>query len=404
MERATGLLGLLLLLGIAFLLSSHRSRIRWKTVAWGIGLQVVLAVFVLRLSIGRELLAKTVNVVTTLILFADEGSRFVFGWLSADNLPEGSIFAFRVLPIVIFISSFFSCLYYLGVMQLIVGLMARVMKRFMAVSGAESLTAAANVFMGQTEAPLVITPYIASMTESELLAMMTAGMATVSGAVMGGYIALGIQPAYLITASVMSAPASLVMAKLIIPETGEPVTSGRAVVKMERTEANLIEAAAKGAGQGAMLAINIAAMLIAFMSLIYMINAGLAHVSGLWGGKLSLQSLLGHALCPLAFLLGVPWADAPEVGRFMGVKVVLNEFIAYTDLAQLRGALQPKSELIATYTLCGFANFGSIGVQIGGIGVLAPSRRSDLARLGLRALAAAFMASCMTAAIAGIIA
>ena len=371
--------------------------------AWGIGLQVLVALFVLRLSIGRETLAKIVGGLTQLILFADEGSRFVFGWLVTDPSPDRFVFAFRVLPIVIFISSFFGCLYYLGIMQLVVGLMARVMKRLMGVSGAESLAAAANVFMGQTEAPLVITPYIAAMTESELLAMMSAGMATVSGAVLGGYIALGIDPAYLVTASLMSAPASLVMAKIIIPETQDPVTAGRVKLKVERTEANLIEAAAKGASQGLMLALNIAAMLIAFIALIYMVNAALGAVAGLWGLKVSLQSLLGYALSPLAFLLGVPWSDSLDVGRFLGLKLVLNEFVAYADLARLKDTLDPKSELIATFALCGFANFGSIGIQIGGIGVLAPSRRADLARLGLRALAAGFMATCMSAAVAGVI-
>jgi len=403
MERAIGLLGLCFLLGLGYLLSAHRARIRWKTVAWGLGLQFVVAFFVLRLSLGRQLLQATADAVTRLILFADEGGKFLFGWLVTDPSPDRLVFAFRVLPIVIFISSFFSCLYYLGVMQFIVGLMARVMKRLMEVSGAESLCAAANVFMGQTEAPLVITPYISGMTQSELLAMMTAGMATVSGAVLGGYIALGIQPTFLITASLMSAPASLVMAKLFVPETQQPATAGRVTVKIERPEANLIEAAAKGASQGMMLALNIAAMLIAFISLIYMLNAFLGRVALIWGGELSLQMLLGYALAPLAFLLGVPPADALDVGRCFGLKIALNEFVAFADLAQLKGHLQPRSEMIATYALCGFANFGSVGIQIGGIGVLAPNRRSDLARLGLRALAAGFMASCMTAAIAGMV-
>jgi len=403
MERAIGFFGLCFLLGVGYLLSNNRARIRWKTVAWGLGLQLAVAVFVLRLSLGRQLLRGVADGVTRLIFFADEGGKFLFGWLVTDASPDRFVFAFRVLPIVIFISSFFSCLYYLGVMQFIVGLMARVMKRLMEVSGAESLCAAANVFMGQTEAPLVITPYIPGMTQSELLAMMTAGMATVSGAVLGGYIALGIEPTFLITASLMSAPASLVMAKLFIPETQQSATAGRVTVQIERTEANLIEAAAKGASQGMMLALNIAAMLIAFISLIYMLNALLGWISSIWGGELSLELMLGYAMAPLAFLLGVPWSDALEVGRCFGLKIALNEFIAFADLAQLKETLQPRSEMIATYALCGFANFGSVGIQIGGIGVLAPNRRSDLARLGLRALAAGFMASCMTGAIAGII-
>lgn len=409
MERLIGLLGLVFLLAVAWLVSSNRAAIRWKTVLWGLVLQVVFALFVLKLDFGAQALAAVAKGVTRLISFADEGSGFIFGWLVTDPDPQRFVFAFKVLPIVIFISSFFTCLYYLGIMQLIVLGMARIMTRFMGVSGSESLAAAANVFMGQTEAPIVIAPYIPEMTRSELMALMTGGMATVSGAILGGYISLGINAEYLISASVMAAPASLVMAKMIIPETELSKTAGKVTLKIERTDANLIDAAARGAGQGAILAVNIAAMLVAFIAIIYLINGVLSGAGAMLGleqvlgRKLTLQLILGYMVAPVAFILGVPWSDASTVGQLIGLKIVLNEFIAYVDLAAMREALNPKSEMIATYALCGFANFSSIGIQIGGIGGLAPMRKSDLARLGLRAVLAGLMASLMTATIAGML-
>lgn len=409
MERLIGLLGLVFLLAVACLVSSNRAAIRWKTVLWGLVLQVVFALFVLKLDFGAQALAAVAKGVTRLISFADEGSSFIFGWLVTDPDPQRFVFAFKVLPIVIFISSFFTCLYYLGIMQLIVLGMARIMTRFMGVSGSESLAAAANVFMGQTEAPIVIAPYIPEMTRSELMALMTGGMATVSGAILGGYISLGINAEYLISASVMAAPASLVMAKMIIPETEVSKTAGKVTLKIERTDANLIDAAARGAGQGAILAVNIAAMLVAFIAIIYLINGALSGAGAMLGleqvlgRKLTLQLILGYMVAPVAFILGVPWSDASTVGQLIGLKIVLNEFIAYVDLAAMREALNPKSEMIATYALCGFANFSSIGIQIGGIGGLAPMRKSDLARLGLRAVLAGLMASLMTATIAGML-
>lgn len=409
MERLIGLLGLAFLLAVAWLVSSNRAAIRWKTVLWGLVLQVVFALFVLKLDFGAQALAAVAKGVTRLISFADEGSSFIFGWLVTDPDPQRFVFAFKVLPIVIFISSFFTCLYYLGIMQLIVLGMARIMTRFMGVSGSESLAAAANVFMGQTEAPIVIAPYIPEMTRSELMALMTGGMATVSGAILGGYISLGINAEYLISASVMAAPASLVMAKMIIPETEVSKTAGKVTLKIERTDANLIDAAARGAGQGAILAVNIAAMLVAFIAIIYLINGALSGAGAMLGleqvlgRKLTLQLILGYMVAPVAFILGVPWSDASTVGQLIGLKIVLNEFIAYVDLAAMREALNPKSEMIATYALCGFANFSSIGIQIGGIGGLAPMRKSDLARLGLRAVLAGLMASLMTATIAGML-
>lgn len=407
MHRLFGLVGIAFLLGVAYLFSNNRAAIRWKTVVWGIVLQLLFALFILKFDFGQRVLSAVARGVTRLVSFADEGSAFVFGSLAND--PQNFIFAFKVLPIVIFISSFFTMLYYLGIMQLVVRVMARLMTRFMGVSGSESLAAAANVFMGQTEAPIVLAPYIPQMTYSELMALMTGGMATVSGAILGGYISLGINAEYLIAASLMAAPASLLMAKMIIPETETPKTAGKVTLKIERTAANIIDAAALGAGQGAVLAINIAAMLIAFIAIIYLLNGVLTQAGELlgleerFGMKLSMQLILGYLLAPVAFLMGVPWGDATTVGQLIGVKVVINEFVAYVDLVGLKGTLNAKSELIATYALCGFANLSSIGIQIGGIGGLAPTRKSELAKLGLRAVLAGSLASFMTATLAGML-
>ena len=404
-----GLIGILLFLGLAYLLSSNRAAIRWRTVVLGLLLQLAFSLLVLRLGFGRRLWAAGGEAVTQLIVAADEGGRFVFGWLAADPNPDHFVFAFKVLPIVIFVSGLFSCLYYLGIMQIVVGGMARLMTWAMGVSGSESVAVAANVFVGQTEAPLIVAPYIPEMTESELMALMTAGMATVSGAVLGGYIALGIQADHLLAASFMAAPASLVMAKMMVPETSPSKTAGRVSLKIERTSANLIDALARGAGQGARLALNIAAMLIAFVGMVYLLNGILAAVSralglnDLLGITPTLQLILGYVLAPLAFLMGVPWEESLQVGQLIGVKVVLNEFVAYRDLVAVRETLGPKSQLIATYALCGFANFGSIGVQIGGIGGLAPERKWEVAKLGMKALLAGSMASFLTASLAAIV-
>ncbi len=407
MNRLIGLVGILVLLSIAYLFSQNRKAIQWKIVGWGLFLQLLFGLLVLKLNFGQKALSVVAAGVTKLIGFADAGGGFVFGWIVED--PDKFVFAFKVLPIVIFISSFFTCLYYLGIMQLIVLGMAKLMTRFMGVSGAESLAAAANVFMGQTEAPIIIAPYIPKMTYSELMALMTGGMATVSGAILGGYIGLGISAEYLITASVMAAPASLLMAKMIIPETEVSNTAGKVTLKIERTDTNLIEAAARGAGQGMTLAINIAAMLIAFIAIIYLVNGCFAWVGRVTtleaslGRPLSLELIFGYLLSPVAFIMGVPWEDVTKVGQLIGVKVVLNEFVAYGQLATLKSQMLPKSELIATFALCGFANFSSVGIQIGGIGGLAPNRKADLARLGLRAVLAGSLASFMTATLAGML-
>ena len=402
-----GVLGVVLMLFVAYLFSDNRAAIRWRTVAWGIALQFIFAVFILKVPIGQQALRVVAQSVTAVIEFSSAGSSFVFGHLAND--PEYFVFAFKVLPIVIFISSLFAVLYHLGVMQRVVFLMALIMNRLMGVSGSESLAAAGNVFLGQTETPIIVAPYISQMTRSELMALMTGGMATVSGAILGGYIALGINAEFLIAASVLAALASLVMAKMIVPETDVSKTGDTVMISVERRDANVIDAVARGAGKGVILAINIAAMLIAFVSLIALLNSAFSFLGETFGlqeslgVRLSMQWVLGCALAPVALIMGVPWVDSFVVGQLIGVKIVLNEFVAYTQMVEVHGALQAKSELIATYALCGFANFSSIGIQIGGIGGLAPERRSDLAKLGMRALLAGSLASFMTAALAGML-
>ncbi|MBN2430165.1 MAG: NupC/NupG family nucleoside CNT transporter [Acidobacteria bacterium] len=406
MERFTGLIGLAVIIGIAWLFSTDRRAIRPRTLLWGLGLQFLLAFVLLRFSPGIEALRWFAQKVTLLGQFADDGSRFLFGSLM-DEQTYGVIFAIKILPTIIFISCIFSVLYYLGVMQWIVYFLARIMKRLLAISGAESLAVAANVFMGQTEAPLLVAPYIAEMTRSELLCLMVGGMATVSGAILVTFIdVLGINAAFLISASIMAAPAAIMMAKILIPETDEPKTAGRVTIEVKSDDANIIDAASRGAAKGMQLAINVAAMLIAFIALIAMANGILARLTEpLLNEALTLEQLMGWALAPLALVMGVPWSEAVQVGGLLGKKVILNEFVAYADLSRLMAehSLGTRSEMIATYALCGFANFSSIGIQIGGIGPLAPNKKHQLARLGLRALLGGSLATCLTATIAGII-
>lgn len=414
MDRWIGLIGIVVLFGIAYLFSANRRAIRWRTILWGFALQLLFAISVLRWPPGQMALKAVADLISTIIGFAGFGSRFVFSWLADDQSflnairsePVGPvIFAFVVMPIVIFIASLFTILYFLGVMQQVVRAMAILMAKTMKTSGSESLAAAANVFMGQTEAPIVIAPYIPTMTRSELLALMVGGMATVSGAVLGAFIALGIDASYLLTASVMAAPASLIMAKLLMPETERSVTAGTVTLKVERTHVNVIDAAASGAGQGVILVINIVAMLIAFIALISMIDGGLAWLGSRVGlPQLNLKWIFGQVLQWLALIMGVPAVDALTVGQLFGTKLVLNEFVAYLDLAKLQAGMTEKGRLIATFALCGFANFSSIGIQIGGIGGLAPTRKADLAQLGFRALLGGTLATFLTATIAGLLA
>jgi CNT family concentrative nucleoside transporter len=406
MERFTGLLGLVVILGVAWLFSTHKSAIKLKLLAWGMGLQIAFAILVLKTNFGLVFQAIGAGV-NSMLEFAEKGSDFLFGPLGIKSGPYGVIFAFQVLPIVIFIASFFSILYYLGVMQAVVKAMAVGMQKVMGVSGAESLNVAASIFMGQTEAPLTIKPFLAGLTESELFTIMTAGMAHVSGAVMAAYVKVaGVSIIHLLTAVIMTAPATIMLAKIFVPETEKPATAGRVEVKVEKTAVNVIDAAAQGAGDGLHLALNIGGMLIAFLALIAMVNGIFGWIHGLpamgWVPA-SMEKLFGIIFSPVAWLLGVPWKDAATIGDLLGTRLVLNEFVAFLKLGPMKGTLDPRSFTIATYALCGFANFSSIAIQIGGIGALAPTRKSDLARLGLRAVAAGTMANFMSACIAGML-
>src|SRR5437660_2364206 len=384
MGRFTGFLGLAVILGVAWLFSTNRRAIKLRLIAWGMGLQLAFALLVLKTDFGK-VFQWIGNGVNAMLEYAEQGSSFLFGPLGLKSGPYGVIFAFQVLPIVIFIASFFSILYYLGVMQAVVKAMAIGMQKVMGVSGAESLNVAASIFMGQTEAPLTIKPFLAGLTESELFTIMTSGMAHVSGAVMAAYVKIaGVSIEHLLTAVIMTAPATIMLSKIFIPETGKPATAGRVDIKVEKTAVNVIDAAAQGAGDGLRLALNIGGMLIAFLALIAMGDGVLAWAHGLplmgWLPA-SLERVFGILFAPVAWLMGVPWKDASTIGDLLGTRLVLNEFVAFLKLGPMKDALDPKSFAIATYALCGFANFSSIAIQIGGIGALAPNRKSDLARL-----------------------
>ena len=407
MGRFTGVLGLIIIMGLAWLISAHKRAIKLRILGWGLSLQILFAVLVLRTDFGKvfQAISRGVN---AMIGYVQAGSSFVFGeQLGAPNSSFGVVFAFQVLPIVIFIASFFSILYYLGIMQWVVRGMAVVMLKTMGVSGAESLNVAASIFMGQTEAPLTIKPFIAGMTESELFTIMTSGMAHVSGAVMAAYVLVAhVEIQHLLTAVIMTAPATIMLAKIFIPETEKPATAGRVEIKVEKTAVNVIDAAAQGAGDGLRLALNIGAMLIAFIALIAMCNGFLGWLHGFplfsWVPP-TLEKIFGTIFAPLAWVMGVSWKDAADIGNLLGTRLVLNEFVAFTQLGPMKAHLDPRSFTIATYALCGFANFSSIAIQIGGIGALAPNRKSDLARMGLRAVAAGSMANFMSACIAGML-
>jgi concentrative nucleoside transporter, CNT family len=402
MGRFTGLLGLAVILAAAWLMSNHKRHIQARIIAWGLGLQCLFAFLVLKTPLS-EVLRTVSGGVAAMFGFAETGSTFVFGNLGSASGPGGFYFAFQVLPIIIFIASFFSILYYLGLMQHIVRAMAVAMQKIMGVSGAEALNVAASIFMGQTEAPLTIKPFIAGMTESELFTIMTCGMAHVSGAVMALYVLSGhVEIRHLLTAVIMTAPATIMLAKLIVPEVGKPATAGRVEIRTEQTAVNVIDAAAQGAGDGLRLTLNIAAMLIAFLALIAMANGILKWVHGYVGFvPVSLESIFGAVFAPVAWLLGVPWQDARVVGGLLGTRLITNEAVAFTQLGQIKNQLHGTSFTIATYALCGFANLSSIAIQIGGIGALAENRKSDIARLGLRAVAAGTMANFMSACIVG---
>ena len=407
MGRFTGILGLLSMLALAFIFSTNRRAIRLKTVAWGLGLQFVFAVFVLRIDAGRIAFQKAGNAVTTLLGYAYAGSHFVFGDLAKPGSQLG-YFAFGVLPTVIFIAAFFAVLYHFGIMQIIIRVFAWVMTRVMGASGAESLNVAASIFMGQTEAPLTIRPFLPDLTRSELMTVMTSGMAHVSGGIMAAYIAFGIDPKHLLSAVIMTAPGTLLMAKMLVPETEQAKTAGKVVMSAEEEktekEENLLGAIARGTTDGLHLALNIAAMLISFLALIALTN-------GIMGGihnhlryfPHSLEQVFGYLFWPIAWVIGIPVHDCAAVGNLLGIRMVLNELVAFSQLGDQKALLEPRTVTIATFALCGFANLSSIGIQIGGIGALSPNKRGELARLGFRAMIAGTMANLMSASIAGML-
>jgi CNT family concentrative nucleoside transporter len=406
MGRFTGLLGLVLIVAGAWFFSGHRKKIELRLLAWGLGLQFGLAFLILKTDFGRLFQIASIAV-NALLEYAEAGSHFLFGPLGAKTGPFGVIFAFQVLPIVIFIASLFAVLYQFGVMQIVIKGMAIVMQRVMRASGAESTCVAASIFMGQTEAPLTIRPFLPRLTQSELFTIMTSGMAHVSGAVMAAYVKIaGVDIKHLLTAVIMTAPATIMLAKMFIPEVDKPETAGDVRVEVERPGVNIIDAAARGAGEGLHLALNIGGMLIAFLALIALVNGifGWAHgLPGMGWFPQSLEKVFAILFAPVAWLIGVSWKDAQAVGNLLGTRLVLNEFVAFLQLGPIKDQLDPRSFVISTYALCGFANFSSIAIQIGGIGALAPNRKSDLARLGLRAVAAGTLANFMSAAIAGIL-
>jgi CNT family concentrative nucleoside transporter len=408
MGRFTGILGLLTMLSLAYAFSTNRRAIRPKTVAWGLGLQVAFAIFVLKIEFGRTLFQKAGDAVNRLLSYAFAGSQFVFGDLGKQGSHLGFYFAFQVLPTVIFICALFAVLYYLGVMQLVIRAAAWLMIRLMGVSGAESLNVAASIFMGQTEAPQTIRPFLPDLTYSELMTVMTSGMAHVSGSIMAAYIAFGIEPKHLLSAVIMTAPGTLLMAKMLVPETEVPKTAGRVVMSEEEVELeknqNLLGAIARGTTDGLHMALNIAAMLISFLALVALFDGimGGIHAHMAWFPS-SLEAVLGALFAPIAWVIGVPWHDCRLIGNLLGVRMVLNELVAFSMLGPQRAVLDPRSFTIATFALCGFANFSSIGIQMGGIGALAPNKKADLAKLGIRAMLAGTMANLMSASIAGML-
>ena len=408
MARFTGILGLLTMLALGYIFSTNRRAIRLKTVGWGLGLQIVFAVFVLKVEMGRILFQRAGDAVNRLLSYSYIGSKFVFGELGAQRSAMGFAFAFQVLPTVIFIAAFFAVLYHYGIMQLIIKGAAIVMTKFMGASGAESLNVAASIFMGQTEAPLTIRPFLPDLTRSELMTVMTSGMAHVSGGIMAAYIAFGIEPKHLLSAVIMTAPGTILMSKMLVPETETPKTAGRVVMSEEEVETekkeNLLGAIARGTTDGLYLALNIAAMLISFLALIALLNGILGAIHGHVGWfPSSLESILGTLFAPIAWVIGIPWHDCRAIGNLLGTRMALNELVAFSMLGPQKAALDPRSFTIATFALCGFANLSSIGIQLGGIGALAPNKRGELAKLGLRAMLAGTMANLMSASIAGML-
>ena len=418
MDRFTGVLGILAVLLAAYLGSTDRKRIRWRTIAWGLGLQFTFAFLVLRFNYGQQFMAWAGGVVTSMLSATFAGTRVLFGQLGLPNsgafgnlLPsqppnQGAIFAFQVLPTIIFISAFFAVLYHIGLMQIIIRAMAWVMLKTMRISGAESMNVAASIFIGQTEAPLTIRPFLSKATRSELMVIMTSGMAHVSGGIMAMYISQGVEARHLLSAVIMTSPGTILIAKMLVPETEVPATEGKVVIPKDELHAdeNFIGSIARGTIDGGKLAMNVGIMLISFLALVALLDSvllwthGMAYMHWVPG---SLGQILGFFFAPVAWLIGVPWHDCGAIGNLLGTRMALNEVIAYISLGAQRAVLAPRSFTIATFALCGFANLGSIGMQIGGIGALVPERRNDLAKLGVRAMLAGTMANLISASIAG---
>jgi CNT family concentrative nucleoside transporter len=409
MDILRGILGLVVILGAAWVFSTNRRAVKLRLVLTGVALQIFFAFLVLKWSFGRELITKAGAGVNKLLEYSFAGSQFVFGPLGAKGSSLGFYFAFQVLPTIIFIAAFFAILYHFGVMQFIINIAAVIMRRLMGVSGVESLDVAASIFMGQTEAPLTIRPFLPRVTNSELMVIMTAGMAHVSGGIMGAYILSGVEAKHLLTAVIMTAPGTLTIAKMLVPETEVPETAGQSKIHRDEEEKheNVLAAAAKGTSDGLGLAINVAAMLISFLALIALLNGILGGTHNLFANHgfrwfpSSIESIFGAIFAPIAWLIGVPWHDCRAIGNLLGTRMALNELVAFTLLGAQKASLDPRSFTIATFALCGFANISSIGIQIGGLGALAPNRRGDLARLGFRAMIAGTMANLMSAAIVG---
>jgi len=406
MSRFAGLLGIIVFLSLAYLFSTNRRAIRLKTVLWGLGLQFLFAWIVIRYTFGQAVMAAAGEKIKKLLGYSFAGSSFVFGDLGSSPSHLGFFFAFQVLPTIIFVSAFFALLYHLGVMQLVIKAFAWLMSRFMAISGAESLNVAASIFMGQTEAPLTIRPLLPECTKSELMTIMTAGMAHVSGGIMAAYILYGIEARHLLAAVIMTAPGTILMAKMLVPETEQPKTAGTVQIAKEEMhkDANVLGAIARGTIDGGQLAFNVAIMLISFLALIALLNGimGWTHNHVGWFPG-SIQEVLGFIFAPVAWLIGIPKHDCGAIGNLLGSRMAINELYAYTLLGAQKATLDPRSFTIATFALCGFANFSSIGIQIGGIGALAPNKRDQLAKLGFRAMIAGTMANLMSASIVGLL-
>lgn len=409
MERFTGLLGIVLILGVAFLMSNNRKAINYRTVGVGLLLQVLLAVFILKTAVGQSLFQWLGDSINTLLGQADKGALFVFGSLVDRNLMTKAfgpgndyIFFFKVVPTIIFVAVLVNMFYHLGVLQRIVSTMGRGVHWLMGVSGAEALSNVASTFVGQVEAQIMIKPYLKNMTNSELMASMTGSFACIAGGVMAVYISLGVPAAYLLAASLMAAPGALVISKIIFPETEKSETQGEVKLSIEKTHANLVDAIAAGASEGLKVGLNVIAMLIGFIALIALVDLGLGHLGGLINmPTLSMNLILGKVFSVFAFAMGVPAVDIEVAGALMGKKMVVNEFVAYLDMVKIKDTLSPKTIAITSFALCGFANFSSVAIQIGGIGELAPTRRSDLAKLGFKALIAGTLASYLSATLAG---